>query len=405
MQKLISVQEAETLIQQHMPTSSAETCPLPQARGRVLREEIHADRDIPPYDRVMMDGIALDYGSSMCKCGPFHVEGISPAGAPPVILQDPEKGCIEVMTGSILPMGCDTIIPYEDVDVQDQTATLQPDIIVNEGQFIHNQGSDHTQHDRLLEQGCRLHPPQFAIAASVGLENLKVAYQPSIAVISTGDELIPAGQPVEAWQIHSINTYSIQASIEGEHLGRCHSYHLPDEQAVMHKQLLSILQEHDIVIISGGVSMGKFDLVPGILMDLGVKPVFHKILERPGKPFWFGTSSTGKPVFGLPGNPVSTLMCLHRYILPALLNAAGAHVRTHYAQLSTRIDFDLPLTYFPPVRELTNADGMLAVAPLPYHNSGHFSTLANSDGFIELPAKTNSFLPGTVVRYHRWVNG
>ncbi len=176
-----------------------------------------------------------------------------------------------------------------------------------------------------------------------------------------------------------------------------------DDPEEMRQTLQTILSGFDVIILSGGVSMGRYDYIPRVLEELAVAPIFHKVTERPGKPLWFGTTNDGKPVFGLPGNPVSTMMSMHRYVLPNLGKAMGLRAeKSEFSRLTTDIEFSANLTYFPPVTLVLADDGVTEATPARYNNSGHFTAIGTSDGFLELPAETHHFPAGTMVRVHRW---
>ena len=165
----------------------------------------------------------------------------------------------------------------------------------------------------------------------------------------------------------------------------------------------ALLSESNVLVMSGGVSMGKADFVPGVLAELGVDVVFHKISQRPGKPMWFGIGPNGQAVFALPGNPVSSLVCCRQYVLPALLRASGhPQPDEEYAVLAEDVEFNPDLTCFLPVRVLSSQDGTVSVLPVKTNTSGDFSALSGTDGYVELAKEESLFLKGHVVPLHRW---
>jgi molybdopterin molybdotransferase len=181
--------------------------------------------------------------------------------------------------------------------------------------------------------------------------------------------------------------------------------HLVDEPAILRKRIGEHLQNADILILSGGVSMGKADFVPEVLNDLGVRKVFHKISQRPGKPMWFGTGPGEQVVFALPGNPVSALVCCRQYIMPALLQATGRNkLPPESVTLNEATTFNPPLTCFLPVRVSSQDDGKVSAAAVPTNTSGDFAALSGTDGYVELAREKNEFPAGTVVPLHRWAS-
>ncbi len=189
---------------------------------------------------------------------------------------------------------------------------------------VHRRGSDARQGALLLQAGRRLNAPEIAVAAGAGMPRIRVSAQPTIIVVSTGNELVEPGEPIEAHQVRRSNAYGIVTALRQRGFLRIADDHLADDLEQLRRRLRVHLDTHDVLILSGGVSMGQFDFVPQALEELGVKQVFHKVAQRPGKPMWFGIAPSGSAVFALPGNPVSTLMvCLARYVVPAPVRGDG----------------------------------------------------------------------------------
>src|SRR5271168_883023 len=311
---LISPLLAEEAINSRLTCLPIESLPLTQCVGGILRENVYAERDQPPFDRVTMDGIAVHSGALRRGLKRFRIQGTQAAGAPPVKLATSDDA-IEVMTGAILPPGSDCVIPVEQLEIADGYASLNTDAAWPAYQNVHRRGSDGRQGALLLETGTLLRAPEIAVAASAGMARVRVSSQPAVMVVSTGDELIEPGDPIADYQVRRSNAYAVAATLRTRGFGRVGDDHLPDDEFLMHERLSLHLMTHEVVILSGGVSIGKFNLVPTVLMQLGVQEVFHNIAQRPGRPMWFGIGPQGQMVFGLPGNPVSTLVCLIRYVI------------------------------------------------------------------------------------------
>ncbi len=400
---LISTTEASSLIEAHMPAYKIVTVPLHEASGRILRSPLLADRDLPPFDRVTMDGVAIDYGAWQAGVRSFRVEGIAAAGHPQRSLADCKGACIQVMTGAMLPAQCDTIIPFEDVELQDDHAHIKPSSTVTPLTFLHSQGSDRRAGEVIVAAGQRLQGTHCAIAAAVGSAQIDVSYVPTIALVSTGDELKRVEDTVEPYQIRSANDFGMAASLRNEGFNDITCAYLADDLEQSVAQLGPLLESHDVLILTGGVSMGKRDFIPAALEELNVMCHFHKIRQKPGKPMWFGTSASGKPIFALPGNTVSSLVCLHRYVLPALLHAMQAlSPKPQYAVLSEAYRFTPPLAGFLPVKIESQSDGRLLAHPVPTNTSGDYAALSSSDGFVELPEGSDIFLMNDVLRFYSW---
>jgi molybdopterin molybdotransferase len=394
--------EADLLIGQHLQCLPIESLPLAQCAGTVLRENIYAERDQPPFDRVAMDGVAVDSQTVGAGTRSFRVQATQAAGDPPLTLAA-AGDCIEVMTGAVLPVGCNSVIPVEELTVARGQVALAPGARVEPWQHVHRRGSDTRQGTLLLSSGVRLRAPEIAIAASAGMARIRVSSQPMLAVISTGNELVEPGEPVLAHQVRRSNAYAIVSALRERGFQRVADDHIHDDSRELRERLKFHLQTHDVLVLSGGVSMGRFDLVPKVLEELGVRAVFHKVAQRPGKPLWFGVAPSGAAVFGLPGNPVSTLVCLIRYVLPALCGSLGQNPQpVERIALGAPVTVTPPLTYFLPVRFEQDDWGRTWAAPAPTNGSGDFTALAGTGGFVELPPGPNTYAKGFVTRVYRW---
>lgn len=393
----LSVSEAERSIVTTAPRLPVSRLPLRELTGAVLAEDIRMEREQPPFDRVTMDGIAI---RSQAMQRTFRIAGTQAAGAPPLTLAN-DDDCIEVMTGAMLPHGSDCVIPVERIEVSNGRVQVQAELELSPWLNVHRRGSDATANDVVLRRGHRLNAIEIAVIASAGYCDAAVRPTPRIAVVSTGDELIEPGLPIESWQIRRSNSYGLRAALEQHGFHRVHDVHLADDLDALREHLRQLLDTHDVLVMSGGVSMGRFDHVPQVLTELGVRQVFHKIAQRPGKPLWFGVRDDGKAVYALPGNPVSTLVCQRRYVMPGLLAAMGAADKSEWVTLKVAANPRSDLTLFVPAI-LSDEDGMTRVTPQPTRGSGDFISLIGSDGFIELPAAAGMMPAGAAVRMFRW---
>jgi molybdopterin molybdotransferase len=398
---MLTVAAATEAIQAAMPACDFETVPLDAAIGRVLRQSVVAERDQPPFDRVMMDGIAIRYEELAGGTRKFAIQSTQQAGDP---AQSLEAGhAIEIMTGASLPAGADCIVPVERIAVADGDAEIETGYEAEARQFIHPRGSDHAAGTELLRPGARIAAADIAVIASAGLPEVEVSRRPSIRVISTGNELIAAGEPIKDHQIRMSNGPAVIAMLRQHGYSDCRHDHLADELDVLRERIGKHLDEADVLILSGGVSMGKADYVPQVLDELGVEVVFHRISQRPGKPMWFGVGNRNQAVFALPGNPVSTLVCCRQYVIPALAKASGAlQPNPEYASLSQDVMFRPKLTCFLPTRLVSNAAGTLLALPVHTNTSGDFASLTGTDGYLELALGQTVFTTGTALPLHRW---
>jgi len=400
---MITPAEADRMILETLPPFGTVRVPLDEAYGQVLRETLTADRDLPPFDRVTMDGVALCFDAWQKGCRAFSLESTATAGKPSPALRDLAGGCVQVMTGAMLPAGADTIIPFEEVTIEGDQVTVHGDARPAPLQYLHSRGSDKRAGEAVLQPGTRLMGPHIALAAAVGRPELEIARRPAVAIISTGDELKQVHEPVEPFQIRSANDRGMRASLLACGYQQVDTYTIHDDLEATVTLLERLLSEYGTLILTGGVSMGKKDFVPAALDRVGVRQVFHKIRQRPGKPMWFGLHHTNKPVFALPGNTVSTLVCLHRYVIPSLDAALGLRP-TPATQIKLResIRFTSPLTGFIPVRVQWTSEGDCLAEPVTTNTSGDFAALSETDGFVELPEGQDVFPAGHVVRYVAW---
>lgn len=396
---MITAEEALTNVLEHTLTSPSISVALDSAIGYTLAEDIYADRDFPPFNRVAMDGIAVLLETLATGASIFSIEAIQFAGEAQKQLTNP-SACMEVMTGSVLPLGCDTVIRYEDINLEEQQGSKIARLTISfseikKGQHIHEQGVDKQAQEILLKKGMQLSPAEIAVLATVGKTQVLVKAPPRVAVISTGDELVEIGERPLAHQIRMSNSYLLASALLP--LGiQANRFHLTDEPEILRERLREILAQHDVILLSGGVSAGKKDFVPQILRELGIQQLFHKVAQKPGKPFWFGVEASGKAVFALPGNPVSTFLCFCKYALPFI----SGKVNKEQVVLDKALKFNPPLTYFVPAMSYFK-EGVHYANPFE-GGSGDFANLTQCDGFIELPADRSYFEVGEVFRFIRF---
>jgi molybdopterin molybdotransferase len=388
---MTSVYQAEHVVLNAVKPLPLEIVPLSKAHGRLLREPIRNDRDQPPFDKALMDGIAIHSSSYEKGTREFHIETTIAAGDKPYKLKT-QSNCVEIMTGAVLPDGCNAIVPIEQVSLEADKASLKGWTLVKQRQNIRFKGSDSKKGQLLIKDPCRLLTPHIGILASVGKTKVKVASIPRIAIISTGNELVDIDKTPKPFQTRLSNSYTLKSLIEGSGLGSGEIFHYADNKKALLKGIGQNLKAFDMLILSGGVSMGQFDYVPQVLKELGVKALFHKVAQKPGRPFWFGTSKTGKTVFALPGNPVSTQICAYRYVIPYLKKAAGLKSVSENVVLSEMPEKPGDYTEFIPVK-IFEKNGTRYAQPVSIGGSGDFAALASADGFIEYDHNPKSVWP------------
>ena len=400
---MITPAEAERLMLAAIAPFPTEECALSAAHGRVLRADLRADRDLPPFDRVTLDGYALRAKAAAAGRREFILEATQAAGMRPFALGPAADACIEVLTGAVLPEGADCVVPYEEAEKHGERVRIFPAVTVSAGRAVHRRGSDHPAGEVIVSAGTRISGREIAVAAAIGASQLTVARIPKIAVVATGDELVEVGDAVAPHQIRRSNDHALRAALSLAGYPWVERFHLHDMRHEIEHMLWHIIAEFDVVLITGGVSKGKFDFLPAELDAQGVKKIFHGVAQRPGKPLWFGLTPDAKPVFALPGNPVSAYTCLHRYVLPALAQASGLPpALARQAVLTAAVTFKPKLAYLLPVKVASGPKGELQATPDPSNTSGDFSGLVDTDGFVELAADVAEFPVGTVAPFYPW---
>lgn len=393
---MVTVEQAEKLILAEAKGFGEEAIHFEDALGRALAEAIKADRDLPPFNRVTMDGIAVSYAAIEQGVESFKIKAIQAAGENPIDIDQPGE-CIEIMTGAALPGSLDTIIPYEHVDIKDRVATITTPG-VKKGQNLHLKGADKRQGDNIAAKQQLVTPAVISVTASVGKTQLLVKKLPRVIVISSGDELVNVNEQPSPIQIRKSNSYTIKAVLRQYNLD-ADLLHIPDDPEITKDKLNYCIANYDVILMTGGISMGKFDYIPKALDEIGVKTIFHKVSQRPGKPFWFGKHNNGVLVFAFPGNPVATFMCLHRYFLPWLNVSQGLQEKQSiYALLGQDFTFRPDLQYFLQVKLRFSDTGQIIAEAIEGNGSGDFANLADTDAFIELPKGRDEFKEGEAFR-------
>lgn len=393
--KLTSVTEATNQILNNSEDFGIEEINFNISTNRVLAEEIVADRDFPPFNRVSMDGIAIDFHEFEKGITAFKIEGVQAAGSPQLTLKNTEN-CIEAMTGAMLPIGTNAVIPYELIHIENGVASLSTSNI-NYFQNIHQQGKDRKATDLILTKDTLISSADIGVLATVGKATVKVKKQPKVMIISTGDELVEVNKHPASYQIRRSNVHTLVALLTKLNV-KTDNIHISDDKEQLKKTIQQLLNKYDVLLFSGAVSKGKFDFIPEVLHNLGVKKLFHKVSQRPGKPFWFGKKDH-KTIFAFPGNPVSTYVSCLRYFYPWFKKSVGLPYKNQdFAILDRNYLFKPDLTYFLQVK-LTNKNGCIYATPITGHGSGDLANLADVDAFLELPKGTNEYKKGTVFNF------
>lgn len=392
---MISYKEAYKKILEKVGSFGEEKVLLLESVGRVLAENIIADRDFPPFDRATKDGIAVNYLAIERGQKRFRIEGVAQAGMPQQKLSAPEN-CLEVMTGAVVPEGADTVIMFEHLEINDGWASVIK--YPKKGQDIHYKGSDKTKGSLLLESGKRISAAYINALATVGKFEVLVKKLPKVTVVSTGNELVEVSETPLPHQIRKSNSLALAACLAKEHVVP-HMIHLTDDQELIEKSLEGVLGQNDVVLLSGGVSKGKFDFIPAAFEQIGVQKIFHRVAQRPGKPFWFGVDLKNQTViFSFPGNPVSTFANFHIYFLPWYYKSMGLEYHERKVILDEDMQNKSDLTLFIQVKT-TWKEGSRYAKPVVENGSGDLTSLASSNGFVCLEPRKGLYEIGELVSF------
>jgi len=391
---MISSKEASQIIMSTVHSFGTERVDLSEAVGRILAIDVKTDREMPPFDRVMMDGIAIQHAQFEIGRRSFKIEGVAPAGSDRQTLRNGD-GCIEVMTGAILPDGCDTVIRYEDIEQSGEHMQVA-EISVWQNQNVHAKGKDFPKGEIVLPQYHKIKPIDVNVLASVGIGVVEVTMLPRVAVVSTGDELVDVDETPLPHQIRKSNVHMLAAGLRQWGISAS-LIHLPDQKDKIESNLQQVTKSNDVVLMSGGVSKGKFDYVPDALEAIGFKKEFHRVAQRPGKPFWFGRSDEAF-VFAFPGNPLSTAACFYKYFITWFSACINMPLKQQSVVLSEEVSFKPALTYFAQA-VIENREGRLLAKVSHGNGSGDIAHPTQMSGFVELPSDLSVFPAGMVVPF------
>ncbi|MDT0642665.1 molybdopterin molybdotransferase MoeA [Zunongwangia sp. F363] len=391
---MINQKEAFQKVLETVKDFGNEVIPLLEATGRILAEDIEADRDFPPFDRVTKDGYAINSKALDEGVTTFEIESIGAAGSPRAKLEN-YKNCIEIMTGAVLPENTNTIIMYEHTQVKD--GKMHIEVPPEKGQNIHLKGGDISKGEIILTKNRRISGKEMGVMAAVGKAQVLVKKLPKVCLISTGDELVNIGEQPLPHQIRNSNGMSLYGALSAENIYP-EFLHLKDEKKQIREKLKAALEENDVLLLSGGVSKGKFDYLPEIMEELEVEKIFHRVAQQPGKPLWFGVQNKmGTNVFSFPGNPISTFVNFHIYFKPWLKKCLNIRPRPQKVQLQKEFENKGDLTRFLLV-SIASEEGVLKASLIGGNGSGDMISLTRADGIIVVPPKS-AILSGSAVEF------
>jgi len=392
---MLSVAEALRTVLDRVPRLGAESVKLADARGRILAHDVVAERALPGFDNSAMDGYAA---RSSDLPGTLPIAGVVAAGAPrsePV----PPGSAVRIYTGAPMPPELDTVVIQEDATRDGDQVTLPAAPV---GDNVRKLGEDVTPGDTVIERGTRLTAWELGVLAALGVEEVRVARAPRVALIATGDELVDISTPPGPGQLVDSSAHALVGLVE-EAGGIADRVGIARDDVSALADLIAAALGYDVIITTGGVSVGDRDHVRAALAASGVELELYKVAMKPGKPFSFGmrpgADATATPVFGLPGNPVSTMVAFELFLRPALLAMQGAtNVERPRApvQLVRGYRKQAGRAHYLRARVARNGDHLIA-HPHPKQGSAMLSSLVGCNALVELDADATEFLPGALV--------
>ncbi|MBK7133126.1 MAG: molybdopterin molybdotransferase MoeA [Bacteroidales bacterium] len=387
--KVISFEEAYKIVMSKVTLKEAETVSFIESLGRILAENVSSDMDMPPFDKATVDGFACrkaDLGNEL-----EILETIAAGMQPEKVVSVNQSS--RIMTGAAVPEGADVVFMVEDSVILPSGKVKYTGSFTKEN--IAFKAEDIKTGDVVLRKGQLIRPQEIAVMAAVGCTSVAVNKKPVVAVISSGDELVEPYTKPGISQIRNSNAYQLLAQLlRAGALGKYFGIARDDKQATF-ELLIQAIKECDIVLLTGGVSMGDFDFIPGVMESAGVEILFSRINVQPGKPTTFGVHPEAL-VFGLPGNPVSSFTQFELLVRPLICKMMGHDLNPHSIQLPMEVSFTRRLAdrrAFIPVSFTKN--GM--VSPVEYHGSAHISALSLADGLISLDPGKKSIEKGEIV--------
>jgi molybdopterin molybdotransferase len=387
---MISVQEAKKIISENVSSLDPVMLPLSQAAFLILAEDIYAVTDIPAFPQSSMDGYAFSFqGWKQYK--KLKITGEGAAGNNETFTLAPENA-VRIFTGAAVPEGADTVIMQEKVKAQNGELIIE-DESMQQGNSVRPKGSEIKAGALAIEKNTVLSPAAVGFLAGIGITEVKVYPNPSISIIITGNELQQPGEPLQHGQVYESNSFALKAVLKNLNIDNIQILYATDKPEIVTDTLKKALKQSDVVLLTGGISVGDYDFVLRAATECGVHKLFHKIKQRPGKPLYFGKKEN-KLVFGLPGNPSSVLTCFYQYVIPALekLSKRKISLQLLKTPLAKTFQKNTGLTHF-----LKGVyDGKTATS-LDAQESYRLSSFAKANCLIQIDEEITSLKEGELV--------
>ena len=391
---MLSVAEAKQIIDEHTKALSPVKMQLKDAAGFILAEDIFSPMDIPAFHQAAMDGYAVSF-KGWKDNKRLKIQGVVQAGLNNDVLSSP-KNAMRIFTGAVVPPGADTIVMQEKATVSNELLIIE-DESLSEGKYVRLKGSEIKTGDLALAKDSVLRPAAIGFLIGIGITEVSVYPMPVISIIVTGNELQEPGQPLKKGQVYESNSYTLKAALKQFYLDeQVKLFSASDDLKILTAVLQQAMQQSDVIFLTGGVSVGDFDFVPKAIEQNGITKIFHKIKQKPGKPFFFGKKAD-KYIFGLPGNPSSVLTCFYEYVLPALGKMSNQKYDLQKIKMPLANDFNKPpgLTHF-----LKGYYDGEKVTILDAQESFRLSSFARANCLIQIDEEITEIKKGKVVEIH-----
>lgn len=388
---MITVEEAKNKLLKRIRMSSKELIGIDKAIGRVLCEDIYSPISLPSFNQSAMDGYALKLHNRK----KYELIGEIKAGDNPKI--GIKKGqAVRIFTGAAVPPDADCVVIQEKVREKNKYIYIG-DYIPKRNDNIRLIGSHIRKGDIALKKGTGLNPAAIGFLTSLGIKHIKSYKNPVVSIVTTGNELQQAGKPLTAGKIYESNSFALAAALQEIGIHPKFTAQLRDDKKILHSTIQRLLRASDVLILSGGISVGKYDLVKETLHKLGVREIFYKVAQKPGKPLFAGRKGS-KIIFALPGNPAATLVCYYEYVYPVIRKMQGFNeyfMSKKYVKTSEVIRKKTDRAYF--LKGKATYNGVL---PLDGQESYMMKSFAEANSLIYLPLEKGDVKKGEDVEVH-----
>ncbi|PRY84556.1 gephyrin-like molybdotransferase Glp [Mongoliibacter ruber] len=391
---MISVKEAKSILQKNTPSSRIQVLPLEEVAGLRVAEPVFSPMDVPSFDNSAMDGYAIQWNNSQ---GSWQLEGEIAAGA---TTDSPlqEGKATRIFTGAPVPQGADTVIPQEWITIKDGEISFDHDRF-QKGDNVRLKGAQTKSGDKIMEAGTLLSPGGIGLLASVGVHRVPVMVPPTVGVILTGNEIKEVGQKLEFGEIYNANGPILNAYLQQVGIGKIEIITVKDNPDILRQAINKALASYELIILSGGISVGDYDYVKEGLESAGVRELFYKIKQKPGKPLYVGIKGE-QMIFALPGNPASVITCFNQYVKPTIKQWMGdkdSWEPRQWLALDSPVKKNPNLTTFLKVKIEKDI-----VKILPGQESFNLISFSEADGFAEAPEGLDHLEAGEKVGVYGW---